>query len=436
MLERQITKTVDQLKRTLGEDALFRLGRRSGFEKRERSITTMRFVGSLLHSLGTRRVESIADLLRDFNYDHDEAIYYKPYYNRLDCPGFPELMRQLFETMMSTLSAQVLRPAKDAPLQRFQDVILHDGTSFGLHDDLAAAFPGRFTKVRPAAVELHTTVSLFYDNFTCVTVAPDAESERHFTPEPSELRGKLFLADRNFDGIPFVRSIAREGGHFIIRLRANLNPEVVKIDRNGSRYRALEGRRLSEVIKRLPKGKTHDIDIRCKDGWCVRIALKWAGTERGWMRLITNLERSDFATAEVLQAYRLRWQVELFYKELKSYANLHIFCTRKRHIAEGLIWAALCAAFLKRYMAHACQRVSCEAISTRRVSMCSHTFLKDLFRSLRGGFRNLRSLLERTFQFLSVNAPRSNLKRERRKGRLASPLDLIGLRSHRKQAIA
>jgi len=434
MLRSEITRSIGQLKQALGEDELFILGRQSGFEKRARSITTLRFVTSLVQSLGTRRVESIADLLRDFNRDHDTEVYYKPYYNRLDCPGFPELMRQVFEAMMSGLCAQVLKPAKDGPFRRFKDIVVHDGTSFALHDSLVESFPGRFTKVSPAAVELHTTMSLFHDNFTCVTAAADSECERAFLPSPSELCDKLFLADRGFDSTPFMQEIERENGHFIIRLRACLDPRVDKIHRAGSRYRALEGQRLNAVIKKLPKGKQHDIDVTCKNGWRARLVLTWAGPDHGWARLITNLDRIDFDVAEILQAYRLRWQIELYYKELKSYANLHAFCTRKQHIAEGLIWAALCAAFLKRYMAHVCQRTSREAISTRRVSMCSHSFLREFFQCLRRGFRGLRGLLERTVRFLCVNALRSNLNRERGRGRLALGLDLAG--SARRSALA
>lgn len=426
MLKSQITKTVDQLKRALGENELFSLGRESGFSKRKRTITTDRFLSSLLHSVGTRRVESIADLLRDFNYDHGTQIYYKPYYNRLDCPGFPELMRRLFEVMMSTLCAQVLKPAKDGPFGRFQDIVLHDGTSFALHDDLVKSFRGRFTKVSPAAVELHTTMSVFYDNFTCVTAAPDSESERDFTPAPHELRGKLFLADRNYDSTQYMKEIEAGGGYFIIRLRSCLNPIVVSIHQAGSRYRRLEGLRLDTVIEQLPKAKLHDLDVEDRKGSPFRITLKWAGPKHGWIRLITNLDRSEFEIDQVLRTYRLRWQIELYYKELKSYANLHAFCTSKPHIAEGLFWAALCAAALKRYIAHACQRASRDAISTRRVSMCSHTFLKDFFECLRQGFRALRPFLEATFRFLRANALRSNLNRERRRGRLASGLDMIG----------
>ena len=63
----------------------------TGFVIRKRTITADRFLASLLKSLGTRRVESIADLVRDFNYDHDLSVCYKPYYGKLDTPGFPRL---------------------------------------------------------------------------------------------------------------------------------------------------------------------------------------------------------------------------------------------------------------------------------------------------------------------------------------------------------
>jgi hypothetical protein len=59
----------------------------------------------------------------------------------------------------------------------------------------------------------------------------------------------------------------------------------------------------------------------------------------------------------VARLCRFRWQIELCFKEWKSYGNLHQFDTANAHIAEGLIWASLCAAVLKRFLAHAAQRM-------------------------------------------------------------------------------
>ena len=97
-------------------------------------------------------------------------------------------------------------------------------------------------------------------------------------------------------------------------------------------------------------------------------------------RLCTNLPRTPFSAALVGRLYRFRWQSELCFKEWKSYANLHKFDTGNPHIAAGLIWASLCAAILMG--------------------------------------AGLLAALRRGLAYLLANAPRANIARERRIGRL------------------
>lgn len=79
MLETKLTRIEKQLKAVFGENVLEELAKRSGFIQRKRTVTANGFIGSLLYSLGTRRVETIADLHRDFNHQNDDFINYKPY---------------------------------------------------------------------------------------------------------------------------------------------------------------------------------------------------------------------------------------------------------------------------------------------------------------------------------------------------------------------
>ena len=79
MHEQEITAVSEQLKQVLGRGVLRKLGDESGFVIRQRAITADRFVPSILKSFGSRDVESIADLQRDFNADHDLEVHYKPY---------------------------------------------------------------------------------------------------------------------------------------------------------------------------------------------------------------------------------------------------------------------------------------------------------------------------------------------------------------------
>ena len=130
MLDKDLSGIVAQLKQAIGAQSLRALGEASGFVIREREITADRFVPSLLKSLGSHSVESIADLVRDFNYDHDLAIHYKPFYQRLNPPCFPRLMRSVCESMLTHLSAEVLEPLRNGPFARFRDILIQDGTSF------------------------------------------------------------------------------------------------------------------------------------------------------------------------------------------------------------------------------------------------------------------------------------------------------------------
>ena len=137
---------------------------------------------ALVEALGAGRVETIADILRTFNAKTGLRTQYKAFYNRLAQPAFPRFMQQIYRDIVRNLSANILRPAADGKLAHFQDVVVQDGSSFAVHDALAQTFGGRFTTIRPAAVELHTFLSVFHDQVIDVTVAPDKEAERQFLP--------------------------------------------------------------------------------------------------------------------------------------------------------------------------------------------------------------------------------------------------------------
>lgn len=431
MHEAELTAVVEQLKEVMGRRALRKLGDQSGFVIRERTITADRFIPSIINSLASRHVESIADLLRDFNFDHSTAVHYKPYYNRLDTPCFARMMMGVFEEMLNTLCLQTLAPLRQGPFADFHDIVIQDGTSFAVHEALATVFAGRFTSVSPAAVELHCTMSLLSDNLVTVALSGDAECERHHLPDPNELKNKLLMADRGYDGTSYLMRVDEENGYYIVRARKSLDPVVITIHRRGRRYRKLEGRRLSTVLSGLAKGRAVDMDVCWEDGndfrCFLRIVARWNPKKKEWVRLLTNLDHESFSAEHILQAYRLRWQIELLFKELKSYANLHKFSTRKATIAEGLIWASLAAAFIKRYLAHACQRVYGRSISTRRVAMCGHHVVVVLCKSIRHGFRDLVTLMRAAFEFLAQNARRSNPQRDHRRGRLALGLRSVGV---------
>ena len=43
-----------------------------------------------------------------------------------------------------------------------------------------------------------------------------------------------------------------------------------------------------------------------------------------WVVLVTTLDEQDWPNAWVLQLYRARWQIELLFKRLKTFLQMHV----------------------------------------------------------------------------------------------------------------
>lgn len=119
-----------------------------------------------------------------------------------------------------------------------------------------------------------------------------------------------------------------------------------------------------------------------------------------------------------IQAPRQSLTRQLLFKEWKSYANLHAFDTTKVAIVEGLIWTAIAAAALKRFLAHMTQLLAEVPMSTRKVAMCAVHVLGDIVRAVqRREVAELYTALEKAVIYLACHAQRAHPARDRQTGR-------------------
>lgn len=420
----ELIKLSQTLARALSVDDVNQLGRDTGQATRLRTVTPHRLFLALVSTCGSGRVESLADLLRAFNHQNGVTVAYKAFYNRLARIGFATFMRRMLARLIEQLRIQTLAPDGHRAVARFTDIVIHDGSSFALKAGLSGTFPGRFTTIEPAAVEIHATYSGFADDVSRVQIAADAQAERPFLPDPATLTDRLLLADRGYPSVAYFAAVHDSGGSFIVRLTRSYDPWIRTAWVEGQRTAVPTRIRLSRFLAQHA-GQRLDLDVEFPRGARVvgfRVVVL-PGRETAMTRLCTNLPRTPFSLDLVGRLYRFRWQIELCFKEWKSYANLHQFDTANPYIAEGLIWASLCAAVLKRFLAHAAQRVGGTAISTRRVAMCAHHILNALVPVLLLGV-GLRGTLRRGLAYLLANARRANPRRDRRTGRLRAGLGL------------
>jgi len=423
----ELTRIGDILKQALAMPAVNDLGRVTGQAQRLRTVTPHRLFFAIVSALAARRVETLADLRRVFNHQQGVRVAYKAFDNRLARPGFAAFMRAMCGRVGQDCRLHTLAPDGEHAVAPFRDIVIQDGSSFAVKRALRGVFPGRFTTIEPAAVELHARYSGYGDDGTAIHLVPDCEAERQCLPEPGTLTGCLLLADRGYPSAPYFTAVQARGGAFIIRLTTSHDPYVTAAWHDRRRLRVAREMRLSRFLaEHGDRSLDLDVDYRQADR-AARFRLVVAPGRAGQAsRLCTNLSRTTCSAALIGRLYRFRWQIELCFKAWTSYANLHKFDTANPHIAAGLIWAGLCAALLKRFLAHAAQRVGHgAAISTRRVAMCAHLLLTDLVAASLHG-RGLRQAWRHAMEYLLANAGRANVPREHRIGRLRTGLVLVG----------
>ena len=135
------------------------------------------------------------------------------------------------------------------------------------------------------------------------------------------------------------------------------------------------------------------------------------------MHLATHLAAARYDAAAVSQVYRLRWQIELLFKEWKSHANLRAFSTTK---------PAIVVTAVKRYLAHSVQIIAQVATSTLRTARCTWQVIPAIVEALlMSAPRRLRAAFMQTIAYLARNAQRAHSHRDRCGGRLATALKPI-----------
>jgi hypothetical protein len=423
----QISQASALFKKTLAAEELETLAHETRFVQRRRMVTAASVFWAFMVALGAQRMEYISDVLRTLNAREGWSMRYKPFWNRLAKPAFRDFMKALFVKLCSELAVQVLDRRTRSSAKYFSAIYADDGSSFAVADGLRAAFPGRFTKLTPAAVELHARMSLLSDELVSVTLAPDKEAERQFLPPARSLPARsLSLRDRGYIDLRYFEELKQAQAFLICRARTDMNPTIVEVRGMPRRAsRKWRGRPLQELHKsKLRKNLDLTVSWKRPNGRTIelRLVIRYVPEKKSWTWLLTNLPVDRFDGDTVAQLYRLRWQIELVFKDWKSYANLHALQSEQASIVEGFIWASLCAALIKRSLAHWAQLVYGQhAISTRIAAMAGAQLLPRLAQWAHKNFR--LALFEEILLFLTNNAARTHPERDRR-----SPAYQLGLR--------
>jgi Transposase DDE domain len=156
-------------------------------------------------------------------------------------------------------------------------------------------------------------------------------------------KGDLVLSDAGYGYNPSFLWALNSGARICIRFNFQT---VTLFDEDGNRINA------DEINAIMPQEDALDIVVRLPKWEAPLRAVGSRNDEGEPVWLLTDLSEEELPTYEVRQLYRRRWQVELFFKRMKSLLNLDDLPTRDGPTVRPWIWAKLILASLATLMAH------------------------------------------------------------------------------------
>jgi putative transposase len=362
---------VPALKRRLPATMLEAHGRVTKFIRRLRTVSAADFVWAVVLSRFAGGLPAFEQARQIFQRMSGQQIWPRPFQMRFKSAAAVRLMATAFETAVEQWRRS--RRVEHRLARHFSDIVAIDSTLIQVSDRLRAVFPGQMG----AVAELKTTLVLSV--FGLVPLAARLSSRKvhdsRLFPELALFRpGSLLLFDNAYAATSELQKLIQADLNFITPMRISGNPIVDKVRRGPKRIRKLvarnpDGVRLAELLRRGARVTgTWDLNVRVKittgADYGVLVPMRLVirpGRKRTRGRrksrtvsssyyYLTNVSDAWSGDA-IAELYRLRWQIELVFKELKQHLSLESVVTKDPHAAQVLVWASLLALAVSRTIA-------------------------------------------------------------------------------------
>jgi len=380
------------------------------FGQRNRKLTPLRFLVTLVFGWGVEEQRTLSSLRRFFVAATGITLVSSAFQTRFsqEAAGF---LLQVYSFLLGQLQASP--GGLPMALARFRDVLAIDGSVISLRDKLARHFRACRTNHTQAALKLHAVVSLRDNAVTELLAKSERYSERRFLNKlVAEFAGRLLLFDLGYFKHQLFVRLTKAGAFFVSRLKDSSNPILVEVKSGIRRTRAAVGTRLDDndfegpVVEALVRlGGAGETIFRL-------VGLRFPGTDT-YRFYLTNLLGADFTAGDIASLYTRRWQIELVFKELKSLCRIDEMPTSKPYTVLCLLYASLIAIVISRLFAAAVEETKTTTKRVRRtvVTKCMSHFARELAAGFAVGGAPLRKVVDQLLALLVSAAPDPNLTR-------------------------
>jgi len=386
------------------------LARALGVIKRQRKLCVGVFVGAVVLGFATSARRSLAGMRRAYERCTGQSLAPSAFYARFTSE-MAQLLRRLVEDAMAELQQRA--PKLKHALVRFNQVLVADGSLIKLHKSLATQFPSVFPNKVGAAAKLHVVINVAGRSARSVQLVAGKRHDVNILKLGPWVAGKLLILDLAYRKGLLYKRIADNGGYFLLRKKQSDDPLVTD-----PRWR---GERLSRLVAAFV-GKTFDVEAvvpwqfdrgphkNRRHTLPVRVVAQWNPDEGQHHFYVTNVPESMMKAEHVGPIYAARWEVELFFRELKLIYRVEQMPTRKRFVSEILIYAAILSLLLSRRLRDRLLPAAAP-FAVERWARLFATFALDLLNITFGSLRACAAEAKRLANLLRREAPDPNRTR-------------------------
>ena len=348
MASRQPTSPETFLLDLLPAAAIRRMAKKVGCVQRIRRLDILALVLVVVLTTHGNGEQPIAGMRRALERRTKLLLARSSFWARLS-PAFGKLVRWMLDSLIERSWAESKRLT--GFLKGFTDVIAVDATVVQVHKSLEAKWKGTGSD---AAVKVHTLIRALTGELLRYQITAETRPECRVFGVGHWARGSLFLLDRGYSAAALWWRIHRVGGFFVTRLKTSFHAVIVDVNpgHRGSRSKAL-GSKVRDLMSGRHGGR---IDVMCRFAVQVRpygkargrrfdhsfrVVAVWNKVDKRYQVYVTNVPPARFTPEQVAALYRLRWTVERFYVSAKSGMGLDKITSRRPHVIETLIRAAL-----------------------------------------------------------------------------------------------
>lgn len=329
----------------------------TGAVVRERKICIVDFFWTLVLGFGTGKERTISGMRRMYEQCSGKKVEESSFYNRFNA-GLVKLLKQLSAQSIAGLCGT--GRALQGQLSAFSDLVLTDSTIMQLHDSLENDYPGVRTNHSPASLKVHAVMSVTGKGKSSVKITPGKRHDGPVFTVGKWVRNKLLLFDLGYYRFQLFSTIRKNKGFFVSRLKSFSDLEIIRNNQT-CKGRAIDivGQNVQTVAASL-KRKSFDVMVQAgvrKRKYAGRVSksvqqFRVVGVldehDNCYQIFITNVPVEMLSATQIAQTYAARWEIELLFKELKGSYRMDNLPSKKKHIVEALVYAAILTLIVSR----------------------------------------------------------------------------------------